>query len=1040
MTFKYVMRRFSSERAFGRVIQLFGLALMVVSATAFFATRNVRAETIETVLRQSAQAMHAALDVAAAPSPSPSPTPESAAMEDIGEHSGLIATPGPSTPPVISHGGRLEYTINGSLSLGNRSSGSTRLDGTGETLVSNVAETDGSVGMNLELRRRTAMTTTDLQIPLGISTQGAQYGYGNLSYSTPKYTLGYASIPIALLGQLTLGATQRGPYMTVPYGTGDISMFEGFTTGVDQEGLHLYGMRARRLYGRTLMELGYVYNPQAPQTGSAGTAFVGVAYAKNALSAILETAEQHRETPTGDLSLFSSQLRLDDGLQQGTYSLTLRDIPERLLSYNAGELSGDKLADFSYRSNGRGALGLDFALEKSSYLGQVSSQERSLLNYDFTTGAIGYSVGLQNQRIAGSPTEWSGLGSLQLSFPIRNGYGVASAQFGRTTEDGTGPVGTALYNVALSRQFGSYVVGGSLTRQNQSSTTTGFSRQSTAAVSFQRTFGKTSIGYQYQLSRTQSPVSDALQSFPAFIVQRQISPVISVQAQYSIQHLSDPINPGSNGTSRNFSIQLNAPFAVGNTNVEGRTDPRLPAMIEGRITADLGNNNALAGLLTGGLGNIVVVLDNTQIQRTDLQGNFQFSYVRPGSHQLRVETASLPRGYTVDQPIVTLNLDGGQTAQVYLRVGDFGGIVGHVFGTDANGQRIPLAGVKLRIDGGQYAQTDQQGIYGFGRLLSGSHTIEIIENTVPAFASFDEKSVKRDVSVQRGSTATLDFVGEQLGSITGKVVYDATLAPNYTGPVMNAYVVAEPGEHAAITNDDGTFLIDDLPPGDYTVSVDPETVPEETGQLGDPLSVVLKGNDNYRGALFLVGHAVKKVVFSLLSGGAVPASLHVSEGRLPPGGATDVSVTAPADAHTVTVSGLGDDVDLSFDAKRKEWTGTVLVPSKAAAGTVTLTASVRQTSGSIATATAKVVIDPKLPIAIVQLIPANAAIGSFAAARARFLVDARPGDKIDWEDGQETVLGKPVVGRIFTFSLRLSLRPLHGVLLTKTARLPISIM
>ena len=48
------------------------------------------------------------------------------------------------------------------------------------------------------------------------------------------------------------------------------------------------------------------------------------------------------------------------------------------------------------------------------------------------------------------------------------------------------------------------------------------------------------------------------------------------------------------------------------------------------------------------------------------------------------------------------------------------------------------------------------------------------------------------------------------------------------------YVVAEPGEHAVITDDDGAFLLDNLPPGKYTLSVDGDTLPDGLSVLSGP--------------------------------------------------------------------------------------------------------------------------------------------------------------------------------------------------------------
>ena len=75
-----------------------------------------------------------------------------------------------------------------------------------------------------------------------------------------------------------------------------------------------------------------------------------------------------------------------------------------------------------------------------------------------------------------------------------------------------------------------------------------------------------------------------------------------------------------------------------------------------------------------------------------------------------------------------------------------------------------------------------------------------------------------------------------------------------------------------------------------------------------------------------------------------------------------------------------------------------------------------------------------------QMTPPHPEKGDTVLVKARFLVDAHEGEKIQWEDGQTTVLGKPVSGRVFTFNLRISLRPLHGALLTKRGTLPIEIL
>jgi len=322
------------------------------------------------------------------------------------------------------------------------------------------------------------------------------------------------------------------------------------------------------------------------------------------------------------------------------------------------------------------------------------------------------------------------------------------------------------------------------------------------------------------------------------------------------------------------------------------------------------NSSTFAGLANSGVANALIVLDNKTIQRSDVNGNFQFSFVTPGQHQLRIDSSSLPRGVTVDIPVNTIQVQGGQTVQVTFNVGTFGGISGHVYGRNDTGTIIPLPNVLLRVDGGTYSQTDSSGAYGFGKLQPGKHTVSVVENSVPAFATFDSANDKRTVNVQNGQYTVVDFTALPLGSIAGSILFGKDMGKAAGTVVPNAYVVAEPGEHAAIVNDDGTFVIDDLPPGDYTVSVDPETIPEELGVEPDSVDVVLQSEEHYEGAAFTVGHTEKKVDFTFVGGGgnAAEASApqtRLAEPRLPLRGYTTLSVDAPKDAGRVTVEALG---------------------------------------------------------------------------------------------------------------------------------------
>src|SRR5438270_707013 len=215
--------------------------------------------------------------------------------------------------------------------------------------------------------------------------------------------------------------------------------------------------------------------------------------------------------------------------------------------------------------------------------------------------------------------------------------------------------------------------------------------------------------------------------------------------------------------SLDAQLQLHAaPFAIGSGVVQGRIDPSLPATISG-IVADDSNSTQFTNFtnaIGNGVGNVAVVLDGNEVQRTDLSGRFQFNFVKPGVHQLRLETASLPRGVTADQPFATLTVLGGQAGQVNFRLGVYGGIEGHLLGRDAAGALFPIPSVVLRLDDTLITTTGPLGAYGFGRLSAGTHVVSVEPSSVVANVGFAD--LKKTVVVRNGEISTADFTAAPL--------------------------------------------------------------------------------------------------------------------------------------------------------------------------------------------------------------------------------------------------------------------------------------
>lgn len=969
------------------------------------------------------------------PSPGPAPSPSA------------TPRPKPTRAPKFTRGGPLEFSLNGSLSFG-RSQSSYAASSTtvlGGSPVSTVqSQTQSSVGMFAHLFRRAGNTTVDLQIPFTLSTQQSLFGNEVLSYSTPRYAFGYGPESLSVLGQLGVGETLRGPFFTLPANGGDVTAFAGPALANGGDVIRLAGVRERRLIGGELFEYGLAATPPGNGLGSSLTFLTGTAQRRGKVSMVLEAAFQRLAASSSNPATtgIAAQSRFDWGKPSGLWSVTARTIPENFIAFGTGQLAGDRLLDISRIAQGRrGTTTLDVAFERSILNGVLTTQRRtSYILSGQLSQHVGYSINLFDQALGGATgNQWSGTAGGQLAFSGRSGFFSLSQQFVRFTTANSPRSGSWQSALQSQLRLGAFALTLSDQELRTSGGLGGAGHQGSLSAQLGRTSGKTTISLNFMRTLTQDSISDAISRIPTVSVTRQISPAFSVTAAYGTESLVDRLNPVVDGRSRIFNIQLNAPFVFGSgALVQGRVDPKLPSTIGGRVTLDSGSAATyLAGSGSYGVANAMVVLDGRIVQRTDLNGNFQFSFVTPGQHQLRLETSSLPRGLTADAPVVTLTVQGGQSAQVNFLVGDFGGIAGHVYGISRDGERVPLANVLVRVDSGAYSQTDSSGAYGFGRLSPGEHTVSVLENSVPAFATFSKSELTQKVNVNRGQLSHATFTAEPLGSISGYVLYAKDVPKPYVpgDGALNAYVVAEPGNEAAIANDDGSFVLDDLTPGTYTLSIDPETVADGLGQVSPDLTITLAARERYKGAIFKISRKKKKVLFTFFgnAGAAAPTlapSLQLSEPRLPPGGAAEVSVAAPADA-AVSATAFGRSERLHYDAARKRWIGEIVVPKGTRAGRFEVRA---HAATGRAPLPGELTVDPRLPIAILTASPGSAKIGEYVTVRARFLADVRPGDRILWADGQKSVLGKPLVGRLYAFTLKLSARPMVGILVTAHGR------
>jgi hypothetical protein len=953
-----------------------------------------------------------------------------------------VSAPRPAaTAPSVQHGGPLTFSLTGNLTFGEQSYASTRGDASspGGLTSSGVSQATNNAGLMVQLERRTGTTTLNLGMPIGVSSsRRMNAGDVQAGYYTPHFGLQYVSQPLSALGSVPLGSTLAGLSLILPMRGGDMTLYEGGGYLDQNSRARVYGVRARTLLGRDLIELGALRAARNDGLGGFDSLVAGFASSRGEWDQLFEGAVQRPYGKSGHSVVSAYQYRADYG-SGGAYStLAVKHISNGFTSVGTGVISGDDQIAAGFRTD---AIAVQELFDKSGAGGSPTKSRQGSFSYFKPFGRdrnVTTMWSLNEQRSeSGDQIVWLGGAGVQVGGSVGNLSALAGVQATRSTSNFSSPLASVTYQGMFQEPLGPYLA--QLEYQHSRQIADGsFMKVGQAQISLTRQWGLTALTLSDQLTHTRTLTSDSVQTAPLLTLSRRLSSVVTLALTYGLQTTRDALNPASNGRTRMFNVQVTAPFGLGNGLVQGRPNPRLPATISGSVINDIGDQGAYAGQVTNGVGNVMVVLDNTQVQRTDLSGRFQFNFVPPGHHTLQVELASLPRGVTPDQPVAGIDVLGGQQGQVIFHIGTYGGVQGHVFGRDADGRPVPVPGVALTIDKtGGFATTGPDGAYGFGRLPAGPHVVDVQVNSLPATVTLPQDMLSQKVIVRNGEIATADFTASPLGSIAGKILFDSSLAPEHQGGVWNAYVVAEPGDFAAIADVDGSFLLDNLPAGTYTLDLDPDTLPADTGNMGTAQSVTLKPGDHLEGVEFRVGRKFKAVVFTLKSDAVSAATMAVRDPVLPPGGATEISVDAGPDAKSVTAAAFDTKIPLAYDRARKKWIGTLIVPLQAAPGTSTIIADVA--GPEKATASADVKIDPGMPIATFVLTPHRPMRGQYVQVRARFLADVHPGDSIRWLDGQVTKLGQPLTGRVFEFTVKISVQPMHGQLLTRQGRLPITL-
>ena len=867
--------------------------------------------------------------------------------------------------------------------------------------------------LTVDLQRRTERTSLLVTQALGYTGGLANLSQVQVGYRTPDYALDYGLVTGPQQTQISIGGFARGVRVTKPRPDGAFELLAAAAVGSGGQGFTALGGR-------------YVRQTRASELAfTALRASAQHARASNGIGAV----DYHRFTPHGTIVLEAalSEPRGFDDLADGAHvafglsdqmtapwgfgELRLLDAPSGFASLNTVTYPTKEMSATLRREFGRTTVGLTADVRSlTDPTGPDLTRRGTIdLTRGWAYGSAAVTASVTTESVLGARSVNRDLG-LVLGQTIGAATSLSETAQTATASTDTGSSRSNGLSVAASRRIGAGFV--QVTLGANASSGAGLDTRTTdALLAYTRPVGRRiDVTTSLERSRTtQGPIASTLSSVTAGVIAR-LSPALSLRVAGS-QNVATGATASRGST---LQIDLIGPVGFGSTALSGgRGDPRLPATIRGHVfVAGGGDVVTAAAAQQRGYGNVVVVLDNNRTQRTDAAGEFNFAFVKAGVHTIGIESASLPPGFIVDRRSETVRVEGGRVAGVDFAIGRFAGVGGRVYAAAPSGI-IGFPGIVVAVDGLVRTSTDAQGRWSIGRLTPGSHRVTLSADALPTNVAIDGP-VEKTVQVVDGTVTPVDFVAVALGSVSGHVVAVDPNDPTIAKGIADVYVVAQPGEHAAITDATGAFLLDNLPAGDYTLDVDKDSLPDGAGGLETRPAVRLAPSQHVEDLVLALGREEKGVVFTFKGGKTSPLTLAFDPPRAPPGAL--VTVTAQTDGTVGAAVAIESDLFKGRIALKRDgpngWKTAFVLPLQ-----VHGDIAVEAIAGA-AHASSTIDVDPALPLIAVRTVPAHPAAGKPFHLSIKTYAPLAEGDVLRFDDGQTLRLPKPH-GRTFELDARM---------------------
>ena len=175
----------------------------------------------------------------------------------------------------------------------------------------------------------------------------------------------------------------------------------------------------------------------------------------------------------------------------------------------------------------------------------------------------------------------------------------------------------------------------------------------------------------------------------------------------------------------------------------------------------------------------------------------------------------------INGPLADLNSYGSVYGRVYQDV--------NLNGRFDPGADQPQANVRVRVDGSRYVVSDASGNFRVENVARGEHTVYLDLLSVRADLTLLD-NVQQLITMDSTHDLIVNFRVVRTGRITGLVWLDLNengILDTGERPLPDVRVVTGSGRDT-LTDENGYFIIGDLPPGEHILLLDEKTMPEQT--------------------------------------------------------------------------------------------------------------------------------------------------------------------------------------------------------------------